>query len=72
MICNYTAKYMRLSTGYMGQLVDWPEIITEAKTIEQCRELLKDALHEMILAYQLKGFDVPTGGALFEQVPVEI
>jgi predicted RNase H-like HicB family nuclease len=51
MICNYTAKYTRLSTGYMGQLVDWPEIITEAKTIEQCRELLKDALHEMILAY---------------------
>jgi len=72
MICNYTAKYTRLSSGYMGQLVDWPEVVTEGKTIEQCRELLKDALHEMILAYKQKGFDIPTGGALFEQVHFEV
>jgi predicted RNase H-like HicB family nuclease len=35
----------------MGQLVDWPEVITEGKTIEECRELLKDVLHEMMLSY---------------------
>jgi len=72
MICNYTAKYTRVSSGYMGQLVDWPEVITEGKTIEQCRELLKDALHEMILAYKQKGYEIPVGGALFEQVPFEV
>ena len=28
----------------MGQLVEWPEVITEGKTIEECREVLRDAL----------------------------
>ncbi len=26
---NYTAKYTKLKTGYMGQLVEWPEVVTE-------------------------------------------
>jgi predicted RNase H-like HicB family nuclease len=36
----------------MGQLLDWPEVATEGKTVEECRELLLDALGEMILAYR--------------------
>ena len=47
---TYTAKYTKISSGYMGQLVEWPEVVTEGQTLEECRELLKDALHEMILA----------------------
>lgn len=72
MICSYTAKYTRLKSGYMGQFVDWPEVITEGQTIEECRDLLYDALQEMILAYKQKGFEIPASGALFEQVPVEV
>lgn len=34
-----------------GQIVEWPEVVTEGKTIEECREMLKDALHEIVLAY---------------------
>lgn len=71
-LCSYTARYTKLSKGYMGQLVDWPEVITEGKTIEECRELLKDALHEMMLSYQEKGFEIPSSGALFEQVLIEV
>ena len=56
----------------MGQLVDWPEVITEGKTIEECRELLKDALHEMMVSYQEKGFEIPSTGTLFEQVLIEV
>ena len=52
MVSNYTAKYTRISSGYMGQLVEWPEVITEGKTLDECRELLKDALQEMIKAYR--------------------
>ena len=48
---SYTAKYTKISSGYMGQLVEWPEVVTEGKTIEECREMLRDALQEMILAY---------------------
>jgi predicted RNase H-like HicB family nuclease len=69
---TYTAKYTNINAGYMGQLIEWPEVVTEGGTIEQCREMLQDALHEMITAYQQQEKEIPTGGALLEQIPVEI
>jgi predicted RNase H-like HicB family nuclease len=72
MLKNYTAKYTKISSGYMGQLVEWPEVITEGETLEECREMLKDALREMILAYQQQGKELPLGGCLLEQLPVEL
>ena len=68
---GYTAKYTKVSSGYMGQLVEWPEVITEAKTIEECRESLRDALLEMILAYKQQNREIPLGGDLIEQMLVE-
>lgn len=72
MVSTYTAKYTKIRSGYMGQLVEWPEVVTEGKTIEECRDLLKDALHEMVIAYRQQGKEMPVGGALLEQVPVEV
>lgn len=72
MLKNYTAKYTKIKSGYMGQLVEWPEVITEGKTLEECRELLKDALREMILAYRQQGKEIPVGGGLIEQLPTEV
>ena len=71
MVKSYTAKYTKVSSGYMGQLVEWPEVVTEGKTIEECREMLRDALREMVAAYKQQGRDIPLGGDLLEQVPVE-
>ena len=68
---TYTAKYTKISSGYMGQLVEWPEVITEGPTLEECRNLLKDALREMIITYRQQQKEIPLGGALFEQVAVE-
>ena len=68
---NYTAKYTRIDSGYMGQLVEWPEVITEGKDIDECRELLRDALLEMIKAYKQQGKELPRGGDLLEQLVVE-
>ena len=50
MVKSYTAKYTKIDSGYMGQLVEWPEVITEGATIEECRVLLRDALQEMVKA----------------------
>jgi predicted RNase H-like HicB family nuclease len=72
MLSSYTAKYTKIESGYMGQLVEWPEVITEGKTLEECREMLQDALHEMILAYRDQNREVPLGGSLLEQIPVEV
>jgi predicted RNase H-like HicB family nuclease len=52
MFSTYTARYTKIKSGYMGQLVEWPEVVTEGKTLEECRVMLQDALHEMILAYR--------------------
>jgi len=52
MFSMYTAKYTKTKSGYMGQLVEWPEVVTEGKTLEDCRAMLQDALWEMIVAYR--------------------
>jgi len=31
---NYTAKYTKIDSGYLGQLVEWPEVVTEGKDLE--------------------------------------
>jgi predicted RNase H-like HicB family nuclease len=72
MFTTYTAKYTKTATGYMGQLVEWLEVVTEGKDIEDCRNMLRDALNEMILAYQQQGKEIPWGNSLIEQIPVEV
>ena len=68
---SYTAKYTKISSGYMGQLVEWPEIVTEGHDLEECRNMLRDALKEMVLAYRQLGKEMPLGNALIEQFSVE-
>jgi len=72
MLSTYTAKYTKIDSGYMGQLIEWTEVISEGKTIEECREMIQDALHEMIIAYRMQNKEIPQGMALLEQIPVEI
>lgn len=56
---NYTARYFKMESGYMGQLVEWPEVVTEGSDLEECRSMLRDALEQMILAYQELGKEIP-------------
>ena len=72
MLMTYTAKYTKIDSGYMGQLIEWPEVLTEGSTLEDCREMLQDALREMIMAYRQQNQEIPIGGALLEQIPIEI
>lgn len=69
---RYTATYTKIDTGYMGQVIEWPEVVTEGKDLEECRLMLQDALHEMILAYRQQNRELPPGNGLIEQVPIEI
>ena len=69
---NFTAKYTKISSGYMGQLVEWPEVVSEGGDLEECRAMLRDALNEMVLAYQQTGKEIPSGNALIEQLPIEV
>ncbi len=34
----------------MGQIFEWPKVITEGEILEECPEMLEDNLKEVILA----------------------
>ena len=72
MLQTYTARYTHFNDGYMGQLIEWPEVVTEGTDLEECRAMLRDALQEMVLAYRDLGREVPVGNALLEQLPVQM
>jgi predicted RNase H-like HicB family nuclease len=69
---SYNAKYIKIGSGYMGQLIEWPEVVTEGKDLEECRAMLRDALNEMVLAYRQTGKEIPTGNALIEQLHMDV
>lgn len=72
MLYSYTARYVRIPSGYLGQIVEWPEVLTEGADLEECRLMLRDALNEMILAHRQLRREIPPGNALLEQIPVEV
>ena len=72
MISTYTAKYTKIKSGYMGQLVEWPEVVTEGKNLEACRAMLQDSLRKMISAYRQQKKEIPGGGALLKQIPTQV
>ena len=71
-MASFTARYTKIDSGYMGQLIEWPEVVTEGADIEECRVMLRDALREMILAYRQLGKEVPSGSNLLEQVSIDL
>jgi predicted RNase H-like HicB family nuclease len=58
-----TAKYTKIDSGYLGQLIEWPEVVTEGESLEDCRGMLQDALEQMVLSYRDLGREVPVDGA---------
>ena len=72
MLNGLTARYLKIPSGYMGQLLEWPEVITEGVDIEDCRKSLEDAAREMVLAYRQQNKEVPVEHSLFETIMVEM
>jgi predicted RNase H-like HicB family nuclease len=68
---TFVAMYQQVSRGYMGRIGGFPGVISEGRTLEECRDSLRDALHEMVLAYRDAGETLPTGTLLIEPVAVE-
>ena len=69
---NFTAFYTKIDAGYMGQLLEWPEVITEGATLEECRDMLIDATQEMAIVYQEDGMKIPQKSILIEPLTIKI
>ncbi|MDR2180698.1 MAG: type II toxin-antitoxin system HicB family antitoxin [Synergistaceae bacterium] len=68
---SYTARFERIPSGYLGQLVEWPEVITEGTTLEECRLMLEDAAREMAIAYRENDLPLPETTDTIERILVE-
>jgi predicted RNase H-like HicB family nuclease len=69
MLTTFTISYTKISSGYMGQLIEWPEVISEGETLELCRQSVQDALQEMILVYRQQSKMIPSGQSCIEHIP---
>ncbi len=56
----------------MAQLAEWPAIVTCGRTIDEAREMLLDAAHEMILSYRKEGREAPIGGGHVEALTIDL
>ena len=63
----YTAMYRKIPSGYMGQVVEWPQVVTEGRDLDECREMLRDALKEMVAASRDSQEEMP-GPVLYETI----
>ena len=69
---KFTACYVPIDAGYMGKLLEWPEVVTEGATLDECREMLTDAAQEMAVVYQEDGMRIPHAPVVIEPLSVEI
>jgi predicted RNase H-like HicB family nuclease len=68
---TYTAKFECIPSGYLGQLIEWPEVVTEGATLEECRLMLEDAAREMAIAYRENNLPLPEAADEIERILVE-
>ena len=69
---KFTAYYRKLEHGYMGKLLEWPGVITSGKDLDECEFMLKDAAHEMTLAYQENGQKIPYPSLIVKPISIPI
>lgn len=69
---KFTACYTKLENGYMGQLLEWPQVITEGETLAECRELLSDAASEMAVVYREDKIDIPHKSVIVEALSIPL
>jgi predicted RNase H-like HicB family nuclease len=68
----YTARFDKIPSGYVGQLIEWPAVISEGAMLEECRFMLADAAQEMTLAYRENGMTPPGPSDVVDRVLVEV
>lgn len=68
-MATYTACYTKIEAGYMGRLLEWPEVMAEGATLEECRAMLIDAAQEICVDNTAKPH--PTIQTIFQPSPTE-
>ena len=71
---KFTACYTKLEDGfgYMGQLLEWPNVITDGEKLEDCRDSLIEAAVEMADIYKEDSLKIPNRTLIVEPIDISI
>jgi predicted RNase H-like HicB family nuclease len=67
-----TAVFTPDENGWtMAQLAEWPAVVTCGRTVDEAREMLLDAAHEMLASYRDEGRQPPIGAGHVEALTID-
>ena len=70
---SVTAVFTQDEKGWTAaQPVEWPAVVTCGRTLEEAREMLLDAAHEMIASYREEGRRIPLGEGHVEAATIDL
>ena len=71
---KFTACYTKLEDGfgYMGQLLEWPNVITDGENINDCRDSLVEVAAEMADIYKEDGLKIPNNTLIVEPIDIPV
>ena len=71
---RFTACYTKLEEGYgyMGQLLEWPNVITDGESLEDCRDSLIEVAAEMADIYEEDGLEIPDVSLTVETIDITV
>jgi predicted RNase H-like HicB family nuclease len=68
-----TAVFTPDENGWtMAQLAEWPAVVSCAPTLDEARDMLLDAAHEMVASYRAEGREPPIGGGRVESLKIDL
>ena len=71
---KFTACYTKLEDGfgYMGQLLEWPNVITDGEDLKDCRDSLMEVAVEMADIYKDDGLKIPNRSLIVEAIDIPV
>ena len=56
----------------MGQLLEWPNVITDGESLEDCRDSLIEVAAEMADIYEEDGLEIPDVSLTVETIDIPV
>ena len=69
---RYTVFFEQTSTGYSAHVPDLPGCVAAASTLEETRELMREAIEYHVEGMRMHGDVVPAPAPHVEEVEVEV
>lgn len=65
---EFTAVFEKIPAGYLGRVLELPEVRTEGADLEECRLMLMDAIDEVLRVKRIQGIEPTSGFFLVETI----